>query len=111
MSVFMQELLKIAKDVFPGADQAEILPGPKRALRLSWKTYDDPKRPSKRYQPIIIELRADFMPGALPEHVSAGLNKEFAAFVRHIRARFKPRTTESKKQAHTPDHWIFPPDA
>lgn len=112
MSAFLRELLEITKTMFPGADQAEILPLPKRALRISWKTHDDPDRPNKRYQPIIIELHPDFLAAApLPDHVNAAVNREFTAFLSSQRAQFKPRTTESPKHPHTPDHWTFRPSA
>jgi len=109
MSAFMQELLEIALEVMPEADNHEILPPPKRAMRLSWKTNDDPDRKNKRFQPVIIELNEFFMQGDLPEHVPTKLREEFAAFVSHKLQQFNPRTTDSPHQSHTADHWIFPP--
>jgi len=111
MSAFMQELLEIALEVMREVDKHDISPPPERMIRLSWKTNDDPDRPSRRAQPVIIELHEDFMVGReLPEHVPPKIRKQFAAFIRQQRARFKPRTTENPHQSHTVDRWVFPPE-
>jgi len=108
MSSFIEELLEIAAAIIPEADVAEIDPKTKRAIRLSWKTNDDPSRPNKRFQPVVIELRNDFTD--LPNHVSSELREEFSSFIRNKRKQFKPRTTDNPEKPHTADYWIFPPE-
>lgn len=110
MSTFIAELMEIAQSVIPEADHADIAPSPTRGFRLSWKTLDDPERPSKRAQPVMVELHPDFMDGRLPQHVTPELRKEFASFIRAKRAAFNPRTTRDRQDSHTADHWIFPPE-
>jgi hypothetical protein len=114
MSLFMEELLDIAKKIIPEADYTEI---ENNIIRLSWKTNDDPKRPNKRLQPVIIEIQNDYLtPSGInsskfPDNVSSKIRKEFAAFIRDKRAQFTPRTTKDNQESHTPDYWVFSPEA
>jgi len=109
----MEELRDIAKKIIPEADYADII---NNSIRLSWKTNDDPERPNKRFQPVIIEIQYDRLnpyginSGELPDNVSPEIGKEFAAFVREKRAQFNPRTTKYTEEPHTPENWVFPPE-
>lgn len=113
MSLFMKELLDVAKDIIPEADIAET---ENNIIRLSWKTNDDPDRPNKRFQPVIIEIHDDFLSplrtssGKLPENISPEIRKEFTSFVRNKRTQFKPRTTKNNQEPHAPDRWVFFPE-
>lgn len=110
MSTFLQELLDIALVVMPEVDQHEFAEAPRRGFRLSWKTHDDPHRPSKRVQPIVVELHQDFLDGGTPKHVSPEIAEKFASFIRDKRAQFRPKATERAEQTPTPERWTFPPE-
>lgn len=109
----MQELINIAKEIIPEAD----IEMENNLLRLSWKTNDDPDRPEKRYQPIIIEIHEELLDfilrinsGKFPQHVSPELRKEFSSFLRYKRSQFNPCTTENLNKSHTPEYWVFSPE-
>jgi len=111
----MQELLEIAKEVIPEADKPTIKGN---LIRLSWKTNDDRLRKEKRFQPIIIEVQDDFLPPIpgiqgfkFPEHVTPKIRVEFITFLRDKRSQFDPRVTENSNQSHTPEYWVFAPEA
>ena len=103
----LQKFIEIIKSEIPEADDIEIAEEPRKAIRISWKTNDDDLRPSKRFQPIVIELYKDI---ELPTDFGQKIYEEFAAFIRNKRANFKPRTTENRQKSHTADFWVFPPE-
>ena len=112
MAELIDQLFEIAKPLFPEADKASIdpLPNGKKGMRFSWKTNDDPLRPSKRFQPVLIVMHEDFHTSAFAQKPAAVIHKEFAAFVRNKRAQFNPRTTSHPGESPTEDVWVFPPD-
>jgi len=111
---FMEELFKIAREIITEADVAEI---ENNIIRLSWKTNDDFNRPNKRFQPVIIEIRNDYLEpptvnsSKFPEHASPKIRIEFATFIRDKRAQFNPRTTKNNEEFNAPERWIFVPEA
>jgi hypothetical protein len=114
MLELMEELFDIAKTIIPEADCAKI---ENNLIRLSWKANDDPKRQSKRPQPVIIEINEDFLEfvstfnkGKLPDSLILEIRKEFTAFIIYKRSQFQPRATENREESHTPEYWIFFPE-
>ena len=110
MQELFSSLMATVKSEFSNADIEKNQVKNEPAISVSWKTLDDPLRPSKRFQPVIIKLHEDFATSELAKRSFSEINKEFTEFIRNKRSQFKPRTTSKPDEPHTADYWIFPPE-
>ena len=105
MTDFIASLFEVARPQFPDGTDAVL---ENERMRFSWKTNDDPSRPSKRAKPVVITLHEDFRTSELGKRPLAEIHEEFAAFIVIKRAQLNPCETDHANQTHTPEHWIFP---
>lgn len=107
MKDILNVMLKVLEEQFKNAD-IRPMPNGQFGFHVSEKTNNDPARPSKRYQPIIIQLHEDFGTSEFIKRPLSEIQKEFSAFVVNKRSKFNPRETKNLNDSHTPEYWIFP---
>jgi hypothetical protein len=102
----LEELRALVRPLFPEADVKVV----DSAVRVSWRTNDEPARPNKRVQPILISFGEEVMDNLtraevreLPERLAEAM----VTFVSGKLATFQPRTTSGRHESHVPEEWVY----
>lgn len=89
----------------------EKVPFHSQAIRVVWKTHDDPRRESKEINPIIIRISNTFLQDVIDDispDVLRVIGIQFATFIRNKRRDFTPSAPDHPEKSPIPEYWEFP---